>query len=133
MRAAPDEIAIRGLRVRCILGAREQERVREQEVVISLVLRGDLAAVGRSDDLRDAVDYAVVSAEVRDLVARSRYYLVEALAEAVGALALRDTRIASVTVTVEKPGAVRDADSVAVTITRTQPDREARACGEVEG
>jgi dihydroneopterin aldolase len=125
-------MAIRGLRVRCILGARDAERLREREVVISLVLRGDFSAAGRSDDLADAVDYSVLCEGVRSLARRSRYRLVEALAEAVAATCLTDARIASVTVTVEKPGALADSDSVAVSITRTRPGPETRACGEAE-
>ncbi|MCH7911193.1 MAG: dihydroneopterin aldolase, partial [Candidatus Hydrogenedentes bacterium] len=51
------------------------------------------------------------------------YYLVERLAEHVAELALDAPLIERVDVTVEKPGALRFARSVAIEITRTKESR----------
>ncbi len=50
----------------------------------------------------------------------SSYYLVEALAENIAQICLADARVAQAEVGVEKPGALRFADSVGVTIVRKQ-------------
>ncbi|MBI3975833.1 MAG: dihydroneopterin aldolase, partial [Armatimonadetes bacterium] len=51
-------------------------------------------------------------------VEASTYFLVEALAESIAGICLIDPRVAKVEVSVDKPGALRFARSVGVTITR---------------
>ena len=57
-----------------------------------------------------------------ELVEGSEFQLVESLAESVAALCLRDERVTRVRVSLQKPGALRFAASVGVTIERTRPD-----------
>lgn len=115
-----DRILIRDLAARCVIGLSPEERREKQDVLVSLALSTDLREAGRSDRLEEAVDYRAIKKRVLALVERSQTQLLEALAEAIAAACLVDGRIASVQVTVDKPGALRFARSVAVQIVRTR-------------
>lgn len=113
-----DHIHIDDLLLRCIIGANDWERDKKQDVLINIVLHAELGRAGRSDDLADTVDYRAISKHVIEHVEASTYHLVEALAEHVAQICLDDPRVARVEVDVQKPGALRYARSVGVTIVR---------------
>ncbi len=120
--AADDRILVRGLRVRTIVGVNAWEREQEQEVVIDLAIYGDLAPAAAADDLAATLNYRTLTKAVIAYVASSRHYLLEALAAAIARLCLVDHGARRVTVRVEKPGALRFADSVGVEIERRRED-----------
>lgn len=113
-----DRILISDLLVRCIVGVNEDERREKQDVVINLSISTDLARAGKSDRFEDAIDYRDLKKRVMALAENSRFYLVEALAEAVASLCLENPVVVQVQVRVEKPLALRFARSVGVEITR---------------
>lgn len=118
-----DTILIRDLTLRCIIGINPGERRLKQEVVLNIALECDLAAAGLSDRLADTVDYARLKNRIAAAIGRSRYFLIERMATRVAAICLGDARVAAVTVTVDKPGALTQARSVAVQIRRERADR----------
>ncbi len=113
-----DKIYIRDLMVRCIVGINDDERTNRQDVLFNIVLSVDLAPAGASDDFNDTVDYRAIKKEVIAMAEGSSFFLIEALAERVAALCLARAGVARVRVTVDKPGALRFARSVAVEIER---------------
>ena len=115
---ALDSIHIRDLLVRCILGIYDEERREKQDVIINLTLHADLHKACASDRIEDTVNYKDIKKDILAMVQDSQYYLVERLAEHVAELALVAPQIERVDVTVEKPGALRFARSVAIEITR---------------
>lgn len=118
-----DRIYIRDLALRCVIGVFPGERRRKQRVVLNIVLECDHRPAARSDRLEDAVDYKALKKKIRALVEASRFSLIETLAERVASLCLDHPRVARATVTVDKPGALRFARSVAVEITRERAHR----------
>ncbi|MBU0716582.1 MAG: dihydroneopterin aldolase [Verrucomicrobia bacterium] len=114
-----DQIHIRQLKMSAVIGVYPRERKAPQAVIVDLVLHTDLQEAGRSDQLTDTIDYAALVARVRKAVAKSRFKLLEALAEHIADLCLRAERIAAVDVTVAKPGALPGI-GVAVTIYRSR-------------
>lgn len=117
-----DRVLIRQLRARCIIGLSPEERREKQDVVVSIALSVDLHPAGQSDALEDSVDYRAVKKRVLALVEQSEYRLLEGLAEAVAQSCLEAPRVAEVQVTIDKPGALRFARSVAVEVVRKRPD-----------
>ena len=118
----PDRIVIRNLLLRGILGVKQEEREKLQDIVINLELAGDLRTAGRSDTIDDALNYRSVTKDVIALVEGSAFHTVEKLATAIARLVLTRHAVEEVTVRVEKPGALRFAESVGVVITRTAAD-----------
>ena len=113
-----DRIRICDLLVRCILGINEKERHEKQDVVINLTIHTDVRKAGKSDNIKDTVDYRALKKRVFALAESSQYFLVEALAEAVAELCLDHGGVRQVDVSVAKPHALRFARNVAVEITR---------------
>ena len=113
-----DLILIRELTARCIIGLRPEERGEKQDVIVSLALSTDLSRAGESDLLDDSIDYRAIKKQVLALMDQSQFHLLEALAEAIAGTCLETARIHEVRVTVDKPGALRFARSVAVEIVR---------------
>jgi FolB domain-containing protein len=113
-----DEILIRGLETRCIIGDNDWERDKEQEVVVDLDLRTDTRPAARTDDLDDALDYRALKKDVLAYVEDSDHRLLETLAEGIANVCLEYDRLESVRVRVDKPGALRFSRTVAVEIER---------------
>ncbi|MBI2966041.1 MAG: dihydroneopterin aldolase [Chloroflexi bacterium] len=113
-----DRIQIIGLRLNCVIGLNEWERLVQQEVVIDITVHADTRRAGVTDEVAETVNYRTVNKKVIEHVTGSQYKLVEALAENVARLCLAEPGVRRVDVSVRKPRAVRHADSVGVEITR---------------
>lgn len=113
-----DRIHIRELTANCIVGINPRERVTRQNVVISVALECDTAPAARTDDIADTIDYALLRNDIVAMVEGSSFFLIETLADRIAALCLRDRRVRAAAVTVDKPGALTGAASVAVEIRR---------------
>jgi FolB domain-containing protein len=113
-----DIILIKNLHVQGILGVNAYERTKPREIIINAILFTDTYHAGQSDDISDCVDYSSMVKKICTLVERSRRFTVEALAEDIAGLCLNTAGIQKVSIRVEKPGAVKDADSVGVEIER---------------
>jgi len=120
---ALDKIHIRDLHARCLIGINPDEREKEQDVVINLTLFADLRTACKSDRIEDTVNYRAIKKEVLAMTEASSYYLVERLADEIAGICLRSELVQRVRVTVEKPGALRFAKTVAVEIERTTASR----------
>ena len=70
-------IEIRSLRCRGRQGTSVDERAREQDYLVDVVLRTDLADAVRADDLASALDISALAKVVRDAVAERPRALVE--------------------------------------------------------
>jgi len=116
-----DQIQIKDLSLRTIIGINEAERRNRQDVLINIVLHADTRPAGASDDIADAVNYRTITKRVIKLVEGSQFFLVEKMAAEIAAICLDDPRVEAATVRVEKPGALRFARSVGVEIHRKKP------------
>lgn len=122
MEKPPDRIEIHDLLLRCIVGINESERTNKQDVLLNIVMWADVRRAGATDDIDAAVNYRTVTKQIVNMVEESSYFLVETLAERTAEICLGDERVQQVQVTVEKPGALRFARSVGVTILRDRSD-----------
>ena len=115
-----DRIHIRDLAVRCIVGIYPEERRAKQDMILNITLEGNFRRAAATDDIRHAVDYKQLKKRIVEHVEHSAHQLIETMAAAIANLCLQDPGVRRATVTVDKPGALRFARSVAVEITRTR-------------
>ncbi len=113
-----DQIFITDLVVRGIIGINDWEREKPQDILINIVLFGDLHKAGASDDIQDTINYRTISKKVQAHAETARRLTVEALAADLARLCLEEAGVEKVQVRVEKPGAVRGSRSVGVEIER---------------
>lgn len=115
-----DQILIKDLLVRGVIGISDQERANPQDILINITLFADISRAGQTDALDDCVNYRTVAKKVLAHAEKVARYTVEALATDIASLCLEDPRVEKVCVRVEKPGAVRFARSVGVEIERSK-------------
>jgi len=115
-----DKVIIRNLLARGIIGINDWERKRAQDILINLILFTDTHRAGESDNINDCVDYSKTSKKVMAHAESAGKLTVEALANELAKLCLEDKNVQKVIVRVEKPGAVRFAESVGVEIERSR-------------
>ena len=113
-----DQIIIRDLVARGIIGLNSWEREKPQEILINITLFADLHKAGESDDLADSVNYSFIAKKAIAHAETAKRLTVEALAADLAKLCLEDAKVVKVRVRVEKPGAVRFSHSVGVEIER---------------
>ncbi len=113
-----DRIFIRDLSLRCVIGVFPEERRERQDVIINIVMECDHSEAARTDRLENAVDYKSIKKQIVALVEKSRFQLLETLADRIAKLCMENRGVQKATVTVDKPGALRFARSVAVEVTR---------------
>jgi dihydroneopterin aldolase len=113
-----DRLFLRGLEVECIIGFIDWERRVPQKVVIDLELPVDCVRAAAQDSVQDTTDYKAIAKRVLGFVGASEFHLVETLAQRLAALLLEEFGLAWVRLTINKPGAIRHARDVGVTIER---------------
>ncbi len=115
-----DTIRIEQFELDCLIGVNPWERLTKQRITVDIAMDIDLSAAGKSDSIKDTVDYRVVAKAVTAEVNSSSYKLIEALAARLAEICMASERVQSVEVTLRKPGAVRNAAAVGVTVRRSR-------------
>lgn len=108
-------IRIKNLRLRTIIGVNEWERTRSQEIVLNILLEFDGRPAAQSDDVRDTIDYSALKRRLLQEVEQTHFLLLEKLADFVLRIAMEDPRVLRAQVEIDKPHALRFADSVSIT------------------
>ncbi len=114
-------IHIRDLALRCVIGIFPEERTKKQDVMINVSMDCEIPRAAETDSIEDAVDYKSINKDIITMVEASEYQLIETLAERIADIALARDHVERVRVSVDKPGALRFARSVAVDIVRDAP------------
>lgn len=113
-----DRVFIKNLNARGIIGINDWERVKKQEIRINIILYTDLQKAGESDNISDSVNYRTVSKKIIAHAESAERFTVESLASDLAKICLAEKGVLRARVRVEKPGAVRFAESVGVEIER---------------
>ena len=115
-----DIVYIRDLRIDAIIGIYDWERRIHQQINVNIEMGWDNRQAAKSDNIEDTLNYKAAAKLVKDLVDKSEFQLVEALAEHIAELLLDKMNIPWIKVTLGKPMAVTDSSEVGVIIERTR-------------
>ncbi len=113
-----DKIFIEGLKIPCIIGIFDWERKTKQTILIDLEISTNIRKAAKSDQIKDAVDYKSISKFILNYVQKSRFFLIETLAERLAALLLKTFKLPEIRLRVSKPGALRHSKNVGIEIFR---------------
>jgi FolB domain-containing protein len=119
-----DRILIKDLLLRGIIGVRDWEREKRQDILLNIELSVDTRRAGETDSMEDCADYSLLTKRIVRHVESSQRYTVEALAADVARICLQEDLVQRARVRLEKPGALRFARSVGVEILRGPDDFE---------
>ena len=115
-----DIVYIRDLRIDAVIGIYEWEQRIKQQISVNLEMGWDNRKAAQSDDIKDTLNYKAAANLVKELVEKSEFELVEALAEHIASLLLEKMNIPWIKVSLGKPMAVTGSQEVGVTIERTR-------------
>ena len=113
-----DSIFISELKVKTKLGVPTWERMVAQTIILVIEIGYDLSAAGKSDGIADTIDYGAVVARIRSTLDEHSFQLVEALAEHICQLILKEFGALSVKIKVAKPGILAGLKTLGVVIER---------------
>jgi D-erythro-7,8-dihydroneopterin triphosphate epimerase len=111
-------IRIKDLRLRAIIGFKEWEREKKQDITINLVIESGLEKVVETDDIEDGIDYKVITKKIIDEVEKTEFSLLEKLAGFILDIVMANERIDRATIEIDKPHALRFARSTSIELTR---------------
>lgn len=117
-----DEVFIEGLKVDAVIGVYDWERTITQPLLVDLSLYADQSKAAASDDIADAINYKKICEDVVETCQRSRANLIEKLAGDIANMVLANFATKKVVVTVRKPTAIEETQSVGVRIVRVAED-----------
>lgn len=109
-------INIRNLRLRTLIGFNPDERLKKQDVVLNIEIRYSIDDSVLQDNVEGALDYKVITKKVIRHVEEERFLLLEKLVSDVLHICSEHPSVVSSRVTIDKPHALRFADSVSLTL-----------------
>ncbi len=121
----PARIEIRNLHLRTFIGFKDEEQEKRQDVLINAAIEYDAAAAAADDAVGRALDYKAITKAIIGHVEGSRFLLLEKLVRDVLEIIHQHPEVRCARVTADKPGALRFAESVALTL-ETRPEGDAR-------
>lgn len=111
-----DRLHISELELWTHLGVPDEERAKEQRVLVSVWMEIDSSKAGKSDDIEDSIDYQKVADRMREL-AKVERKTIEKFGNDIADAILKEFKPKEVTVNVRK-FAIPGSESVSLTLTR---------------
>ena len=99
----PDVILLEGIQIPAALGVTAAERRMRRPVTLDIEVERDLSAAGRSDSIRQTVNYKRIFDVAEDVAGNQEHKLVESLGQHIAEALLEKFPVDAVTVTVRKP------------------------------
>ena len=107
-----------------IIGIHEHEKIKKQKIKFNIIINVSKDALPDENDIKSIVDYEKITNKLQNLVKSKKYNFLESLAEDSFKEIFVDKRINSVTIKIEKPDAIKSAESVGVEVFKTRNDYE---------
>ena len=109
-------IRIKDLRLRTYIGINDDEIRNKQDVVINIEVLYPVRNAVRANDIEDALNYRTLTKAVIAHVENNRFSLLERMTQELLDLVMREPSVCHAQVEVDKPHALRFADSVSITL-----------------
>jgi len=114
-----DIIFLEQVKVQTKLGVPAWERMLPQTIILDIEIDYDLSKACKSDAIADTIDYGAVVGRIRETLTDNSFQLVEALAEHVCQLILKEFGALSVKIKVAKPAILPGLKALGVVIERS--------------
>ncbi len=113
-------IHISNLRLRTYIGFNPEEKIKQQDIIVNAEIRYRAESAFVSDDEADALNYKNITKRMIHHIENGRFQLLEKLTADLLAIATEAEQVSYAEVRVDKPHALRFADSVAVTLSASR-------------
>lgn len=113
-----DKVFIKGLSIQTTIGFFQWEKDIKQTLVIDLAMGWNTASAALNDELDKTLDYAEISLDIERFANNNPVDLIETLAERLASHLLNQYNIPWLKLSINKPNAVHNAQTVGVEIER---------------
>ena len=117
-------VLIKNFIIHEIIGVHEHEKIKKQKIKFNIVIDVDQNVLPDEKDIKSIVDYEKITNNLKNLAKNKKYNFLESLAEDSFKEIFEDKRINSVKIKIEKPEAIKKADSVGVEVFKSRKDYE---------
>ncbi|MBX9913542.1 MAG: dihydroneopterin triphosphate 2'-epimerase [Pseudomonadaceae bacterium] len=116
LQAGMARIRIKDLSVRTFIGIKEDEILNKQDVLINLTILYPASEAVRDNDIDHALNYRTITKAIIQHVEGNRFALLERLTQELLDLVMVNAAVCYAEVEVDKPHALRFAQSVSITL-----------------
>lgn len=113
-------IHIKNLRLRTFIGFNPEEQAKKQDVVINVEIHYDATPAASTDSVDEALNYKTITKRIIARIEDNHFLLLEKLVHDVLDIAMNHPSVRKASVEVDKPHALRFADSVSLRMTARQ-------------
>lgn len=113
-----DIVYVRGLEVKTVIGVYDWEREIKQPITVDLDMACDTSRAAATDEHQFVLDYKIVCVRVTEFIEQTHLKLLEAMAQEIAGLVMREFHVPWVRVRVGKPAAITGAKDVGVILER---------------
>jgi len=117
-------VLIKNFIIHEIIGVHEHEKIKKQKIKFNIVIDVDNNVLPNEKDIKSIVDYEKITNNLKNLAKNKKYNFLESLAEDSFKEIFEDKRINSVKIKIEKPEAIKNAESVGVEVFKSREDYE---------
>jgi D-erythro-7,8-dihydroneopterin triphosphate epimerase len=114
-------VRIKNLLLRAYIGIKEEEINNQQDVLINVCLTYDATSAINENDIVAALNYRTITKQVIHHVDGNRFALLERLTHEVLSIVMEHEAVTWAAVEIDKPHALRYAESVSVTLEAHRP------------
>lgn len=107
-------IRVKNLLIRTYIGFNLEELRNKQDVVINMVIQANVNEAIKNDDVENSYNYKTITKKVITLVQEGKFKMLENLTQQVLELILQNPMVEWARVEVDKPHALRFAESVSI-------------------
>lgn len=115
-----DVVFVKGLKIDTVVGVYDWEQAIKQSLIIDAKISCDISQAAVTDDVIHAINYKSVCEDIEHICHEMKAKLLESLAEKICQYVLNNYPCHSITLTIHKPNAIKQASSVGVSITRNK-------------
>ena len=117
-------VLIKNFIIHEIIGVHEHEKIKKQKIKFNIVIDVDNNVLPNEKDIKSIVDYEKITNNLKNLAKSKKYNFLESLAEDSFKKIFEDKRINSVKIKIEKPEAIKNAETVGVEVFKSREDYE---------
>lgn len=109
-------IRVKNLRLRTFIGIKEDEIKNKQDIIVNVLIHYPAEKATNSDNMDDALNYRTITKKIIQHVENNRFMLLEKLTKDILDIASEHPWVTFAEAEVDKPHALRFADSVSLSL-----------------
>jgi D-erythro-7,8-dihydroneopterin triphosphate epimerase len=102
------------------VGIKEEEIRNKQDILLNITIRFDASDAIHSTEIEDTLNYRVITKQIIAFVEDNKFLLLERMTHQVLALIMEHSEVRFAEVEIDKPHALRFAESVSISLSATR-------------